>query len=169
MLWFSRWSAQRGVVQKDIYNPTYTYTRNLNIQAVSGCVCVNLNSKPHSFKINNSLTIVNSCFIVSSSMWWQCFVTKPYTGVSEILQCLSSGRSDSWSDWLTDWLRGLEPFLEAGSRSACQQITRLLWNSKVPYRVYNSPSLDLILHQLNQSTILRHICSGFILILSSLR
>jgi hypothetical protein len=46
------------------------------------------------------------------------------------------------------WTNSMEekPSWEANSRSASQEIPRLLWSQKVNYRVYNSPSLEPILH-----------------------
>jgi hypothetical protein len=42
------------------------------------------------------------------------------------------------------------PFWEANSNSAGQELFRLIWNSEVRHRVYNSPPLD---------TVMSHMCS----------
>jgi hypothetical protein len=50
-------------------------------------------------------------------------------------------------NWLTDCLRGIGSLLEAMSSSACQEITCILWNRKVQYRVHNnSPEIPVPSH-----------------------
>jgi hypothetical protein len=46
------------------------------------------------------------------------------------------------------------PSLEANSFSASQEISHILWQPKVHYRVQNSPSLLLVLSQINPAHVL---------------
>jgi hypothetical protein len=56
-----------------------------------------------------------------------------------------------WTDCeLCDWLLGAESFLRASSRSASQEIPRLLRYDKVPCRVHKSPPPDPILSHVYQ-------------------
>jgi hypothetical protein len=41
------------------------------------------------------------------------------------------------------------PFREANSFSASQDIPRILWNTKVHYRIHNSPPPDPILNRID--------------------
>jgi len=59
------------------------------------------------------------------------------------------------------------PSSQADSRSANQEIPRLLWNPKVHYHVHNSPPLVSILSQMIQSTPSHSISLRSILILPS--
>ena len=54
-----------------------------------------------------------------------------------------------WRRLLTDWLEQ-NTYWEANVLSATREIRKILWNTKVHYRIHNSPQPGSILIHLNQ-------------------
>jgi len=57
----------------------------------------------------------------------------------------------SWARWIHSTTNSMEHSLswKANSHSACQEISRILWNAKVHYHVYNSPPLVPVFSQMH--------------------
>jgi hypothetical protein len=60
------------------------------------------------------------------------------------------GKKEGGDEWQYYYFMEQNPSCEANSRSACQEISRLLWDLKVHYRAHNSSRMVPVMSQINR-------------------